>query len=192
MTEALLDLRALEVGYGSPIVGPVTFSVLPGEVLGLAGPNGSGKSTLLKAIAGDARVFAGEIRKKSELDIACMEQQAVRLPEMPFSGREYLHFAAADREPPPAQMLTWLDRRIDSLSGGQFQLLRCWAVLASDAELVLLDEPTNNLDMQSEQALASALNRDFAERGVLLVSHDRRFLKRVCDRVLEVQNWPSS
>ena len=121
-----------------------------------------------------------------------MEQNAVRIPEITFSVREYLHFAAADPEPPPAHMRTCLERRIDSLSGGQFQLLRCWAVLASDAELVLLDEPTNNLDMQSEQALASALNRDYAERGVLLVSHDRRFLKRVCDRVVEVQNWPSS
>ena len=192
MTAALLEIRALEAGYGSPIVGPVSYRILPGEVLGLVGPNGSGKSTLLKAIAGDVRVFAGEIQRKAALNVACMEQQAVRLPEMPFSGREYLHFAAADREPAPARMLDWLDQRIDSLSGGQFQLLRCWAVLACEAELVLLDEPTNNLDAESEQVLANALNRDYAERGVLLVSHDKDFLTRVCDRVLEVQQWASN
>jgi ATPase subunit of ABC transporter with duplicated ATPase domains len=192
VNDAILEIRALEAGYTAPIIGPVSFDILPGEVLGLVGPNGSGKSTLLKAIADDARVFAGEIRRKSGLDVAWMEQQAVRLPEMPFSGREYLHFAAADREPPPGQMLAWLDQRIDSLSGGQFQLLRCWAVLACEAELVLLDEPTNNLDTRSERALADALNRDYAERSVLLVSHDRDFLKRVCDRVLEIREWVSN
>ncbi len=192
MKDALLDIRALEAGYTAPIVGPVSFEILPGEVLGLVGPNGSGKSTLLGAIAGDVRIFAGEVRRKASLDIAWMEQQAVRLPEMPFSGREYLHFAAADREPAPEQMSTWLHQRIDSLSGGQFQLLRCWAVLACDAGLVLLDEPTNNLDVQSEQVLVDALNRDFAEQSVLLVSHDQDFLKKVCDRVLEVRQWASN
>jgi ATPase subunit of ABC transporter with duplicated ATPase domains len=111
---------------------------------------------------------------------------------MPFSGREYLHFADADNEAPLHQMDDWIDQRIDSLSGGQFQLLRCWAVLASDAELVMLDEPTNNLDSQSEQALTQALNREYAGRSVLLVSHDREFLKRVCGRVLDVQQWASN
>jgi ATPase subunit of ABC transporter with duplicated ATPase domains len=121
-----------------------------------------------------------------------MEQQAVRLPEMPFSGKEYLHFAGADREPLLPQMLDWLEQRIDSLSGGQFQLLRCWAALACDAELVMLDEPTNNLDIQSEQALTQALSREYVGRSVLLVSHDQAFLRRVCHRVLDVQEWASN
>lgn len=192
MIAPLLEVRGLEVGYSSPIVGPATFEVAPGEVLGLVGPNGSGKSTLLRAIADSARVFAGEIHMKAGLRMAWMEQQAVRLAEMPFSGREYLHFAGADHEPPLDEMLDWLDQRIDSLSGGQFQLLRCWAVLACDAELVMLDEPTNNLDIQSERALAQALSREYAGRSVLLVSHDREFLKRVCDRLLDVQQWVSN
>lgn len=192
MTHALLAVRGLEAGYAVPIVGPASFEVAPGEVLGLVGPNGSGKSTLLKAIADDARVFAGEISMKAGLHVAWMEQQAVRLPEMPFSGREYLHFADADNEPPLPPMLDWLGQRIDSLSGGQFQLLRCWAALACDAELVMLDEPTNNLDIESEQALTQALNREYAGRSVLLVSHDREFLKRVCDRVLDVEQWASN
>lgn len=188
----MLEVRGLEAGYATPIVGPVTFTVAPGEVLGLVGPNGSGKSTLLKAIADNARVFAGEIEMQTGLHVAWMEQQAVRLPEMPFSGTEYLHFAGADREPPLPHMLDWLEQRIDSLSGGQFQLLRCWAALACDAELVMLDEPTNNLDIRSEQALTQALNREYDGRSVLLVSHDQAFLKRVCDRVLDVQEWASN
>ena len=192
MTQSMLEVRGLEAGYTTPIVGPVTFAIAPGEVLGLVGPNGSGKSTLLKAVADKARVFAGEIRMQAGLRVAWMEQQAVRLPEMPFSGKEYLHFAGADREPLLPQMLDWLEQRIDSLSGGQFQLLRCWAALACDAELVMLDEPTNNLDIQSEQALTQALSREYVGRSVLLVSHDREFLKRVCGRVLDVQQWASS
>lgn len=192
MTNALLEVHGLEAGYAMPIVGPVSFEVNPGEVLGLVGPNGSGKSTLLKAIAGGVRVFSGEIRMRAGLQVAWMEQQAVRLPEMPFSGKEYLHFADADHEPPLPPMLDWLEQRIDSLSGGQFQLLRCWAALACDAELVMLDEPTNNLDIESEQALTEALNREYAGQSVLLVSHDREFLKRVCDRVLDVEQWASN
>jgi ATPase subunit of ABC transporter with duplicated ATPase domains len=192
MTAALLDVRALEAGYSSAIVGPATFQVTAGEVLGLVGPNGSGKTTLLKAIADSARIFSGEICREAGLTIAWMEQQALRLAEMPFSGREFLRFAEADEASPPAQMLDWLDQRIDSLSGGQFQLLRCWAALASEARLVMLDEPTNNLDIDSEQALAAALTREYRGRGVLLVSHDRAFLRHVCDRVLDVEQWASS
>ena len=115
-----------------------------------------------------------------------MEQHPVRLPEMPFDGWEYLHFAEAERAEPPERLREWLDQRIDSLSGGQFQLLRCWSVLATDAALVMLDEPTNNLDVESERALTEVLSSNRPDRGVLLVSHDRQFLERVCDRVMGV------
>ncbi len=184
--DALLSVAGVETGYTSPVVGPVSFRVAAGEVLGLVGPNGSGKSTLLKAIADSARIFAGSIERKPGLSIAWMEQQALRLPEMPFDGWEYLRFAGADDAPPPKQMLDWLGQRIDSLSGGQFQLLRCWAVLGCGAEFVMLDEPTNNLDIESEQTLATILSGEYSGRGVLLVSHDRAFLKRVCHRVVDV------
>ena len=184
--DVLLRLAEVETGYASAVVGPVSLQIESGDVIGLVGPNGSGKSTLLKAVANSARVFAGSIEQKPGLSIAWMEQQAVRLAEMPFSGWEYLHFAGADSSPPPQQMLDWLDQRIDSLSGGQFQLLRCWAVLGCGAEFVMLDEPTNNLDIESERTLASVLSGEYGGRGVLLVSHDREFLKRVCHRVVDV------
>lgn len=187
MTGVLLDVRDVETGYSNPVLGPLSFQVQAGQVLGLVGPNGSGKSTLLKAIGDSARIFAGAIERKPGLSIAWMEQHAIRLPEMPFSGWEYLHYAEAEAESPPALLEEWLDQRIDSLSGGQFQLLRCWAALGSRAELVMLDEPTNNLDLDSEHALASVLGGDYPDRGVLLVSHDRDFLQQVCDSVMDVQ-----
>jgi ATPase subunit of ABC transporter with duplicated ATPase domains len=187
MNEApLIRVTGLEAGYERPVVGPVSFTVTTGEVFGLVGPNGSGKSTILKAIANHVRVFDGDIEIRPDLKVAWMDQQPVRLPEMPFSAREYLHYAEASREDPPAHLASWMDRRVDSLSGGQFQLLGCWTVLGSRAELLLLDEPTNNLDNESEQALIDILSQKHDRRGVLLVSHDRDFLTQVCDRVLEV------
>ncbi len=186
MTDVLLSLSDVETGYTKSVIGPISFQVNAGQVVGLVGPNGSGKSTLLKAIADHTRIFAGQISRKPGLTVAWMEQQPVRLPEMPFNGWEYLHYAAADREAPPEQMLDWLDQRIDSLSGGQFQLLRCWTALGGTAELVMLDEPTNNLDVKSEETLTEILHGEQGNRGVLLVSHDRGFLETVCDRVLDV------
>jgi len=182
---ALIRAEDLEVGYAQPVVGPLSFTVLPGEVVGLAGPNGSGKSTVLKALANHVRVFAGNMHRRSELTIGWLQQQPLQLPEMPFNGWEYLRYARA-ADAPPAHLAAWLDQRVDSLSGGQFQLLNVWAVLSSVAELLLLDEPTNNLDVEGEQILANTLKQLEQRRGVLLVSHDRAFLERVCDRVLEV------
>jgi len=182
----LLAVHGLEAGYETPVVGPVSFSVNPGEIFGLVGPNGSGKSTLLKAIAESVRVFDGDIERKPGLTIAWMDQQPVRLPEMPFSGREYLRYAEADAEEPPPYLEAWLDKRVDSLSGGQFQLLGCWTALGTEAELVMLDEPTGNLDLESERTLVEILSREHHNRGVLLVSHDRAFLDQVCDRVMDV------
>lgn len=186
MTEHMLSIAELRAGYEEAVMGPISFTIDAGEILGLAGPNGSGKSTLLKAIGGEARVFDGHITSKPRLTVAWMEQQPVRLPEMPFDGYEYLRFARADKAAPPAQMEQWLGQRIDSLSGGQFQLLACWTALGCQAELIILDEPTNNLDTESESTLENILLGDRGQRGILIVSHDRSFLEKVCDRVLEV------
>ena len=180
MSDALIHAEELEVGYAQPVVGPLSFAVMPGEVVGLAGPNGSGKSTVHNALADHVRVFAGSMHRRSELTIGWLQQQPLQLPEMPFNGWEYLSFARAT-EPPPAHLAAWLDQRVDSLSGGQYQLLNVWAVLGSVADLLLLDEPTNNLDLEGEQILANTLKQLEQRRGVLLVSHDRAFLERVCD-----------
>lgn len=189
MSATLLEVDALETGYSAPIIGPITFRVERGQVVGLVGPNGIGKSTLLKAIADNAQIFAGTVTRRDGLTIAWMEQQAPRLPEMPFDGWEYLRYAQATRHAPPERLASWLDQRVDSLSGGQFQFLSCWAALGGSAELVLLDEPTNNLDDASADALRAILRHDDAsrsDRAVLIVSHDHAFLEGICDRVLDI------
>jgi zinc transport system ATP-binding protein len=189
MTTTLLEVDALETGYSEPVIGPISFRVERGQVVGLVGPNGIGKSTLLKAIADGAQIFSGRVFRKDGLTIAWMEQQQVRLPEMPFNGWEYLRYAGATQHAPPDRLARWLDQRVDSLSGGQFQFLSCWSALGGNAELVLLDEPTNNLDEESADALRAILRHDGAaraDRAVLIVSHDHAFLRGICDRVLDI------
>jgi len=185
VSDALLEADGLTAGYDAPLLGPLSLRVDPGEVIGVWGPNGCGKSTLLKAVAGKARVFSGELRCRPGLTLGWQLQQPVRLEEMPFSGRDYLRYAKAVQEP-PSRLAQWLDRRVDTLSGGQFQLLAVWAILGGAADLVLLDEPTNNLDPEGELLLADMLRAEQGERAVLLVSHERRFLYEACSRVLEI------
>ncbi len=179
--------EALTAGYGGPVSGPLSFTLARGEVVGLWGPNGSGKSTLLKSLVGGARIFSGTLYKANGLNLAFQDQRPVRREEMPFTGREYLHYAGADRESPPERLRSWLNRRIDELSGGQFQLLSVWAALGGHADLVLLDEPTNNLDPKSESLLIEILRAESKHRTVLLVSHEREFLRAACSRVLELK-----
>jgi zinc transport system ATP-binding protein len=185
MTTRLLEATDLVAGYRRPVVGPLSFRIQPGEVVGIWGANGCGKSTLLKALAGSARLFGGRVNRRPGLTFAWQTQEPVRLDEMPFSGWEYLGYGEANRSPPDL-LRNWLDRRIDSLSGGQFQLLAAWAILATRADLVLLDEPTNNLDPEGETLLADMLRSEQGHRAVLLVSHERHFLQQACNRVLEI------
>jgi len=187
MSLPILQVDQLQAGYETPVVGPLSFHVNQGDVIGIAGPNGTGKSTLLKAVANGVHIFAGEIRKRADLNVAWMDQHPVQLPEMPFSGWEYLRFTEADRAPPEF-LARWLDQRVDALSGGQYQLLCLWSVLGGHADLLLLDEPTNNLDQHSARVIEDALKADQGSRAVLVVSHERGFLERVAHRVLEVDS----
>lgn len=186
MGEWVLRATALQAGYDGPVVGPLSFTVGPGEVVGLWGPNGSGKSTVLRAVMGSARVLGGALERAAGLTLGYQAQHPVRLDEMPFTGAEYLRYATADREPPPDRLTPWLTRRLDRLSGGQFQLLSVWAALGGRAGLVLLDEPTNNLDPAGEALLAEVLGSERGRRATLLVSHEREFLEACCNRVVEV------
>ena len=187
----LLRVEGLVAGHRTaPVIGPMTFTLSPGEVIGLWGANGVGKSTLLNAIAGTARPFAGTIRRRPGLTLAYQEQLPARLPLMPMTGRDLLLRAAGiAATPPPARLRPWLGQRLDTLSGGEFQLLNVWATLASGMDLVLLDEPTNNLDPDAESLLGEFLATRRRGQAVLLVSHERDFLDAVCPRVLEVVAW---
>jgi len=189
LTVELLRVEGLVAGYARPVIGPLSFSVSRGEVLGLWGGNGTGKSTVLNAIARGARILGGTVERAPGLTLAYQEQQPVRLPVMPLTGYDLLRTAGGDHAKPPEALAAILPRRIDTLSGGQYQLLCVWAALGSAMDLVLLDEPTNNLDPTTESRLVEILAEQRGRRAVLLVSHERRFLDAACSRVLAVDPW---
>ena len=183
----MLTLVDAVAGYTAPVSPPATFSVARGEVLGLAGPNGIGKSTLLKAVLGTATLFAGRIERAPEMRIGYLSQQPVRLPEVPLSGSELLATLGAGRLTPPARLAEKLKQRIDRLSGGEYQLLMLWATLAGEGDVILLDEPTNNLDAGHIRTAIDEIAAARAQRATLVVSHDRGFLDAVCTRIVALE-----
>ncbi|MEW5708037.1 MAG: ATP-binding cassette domain-containing protein [Pseudomonadota bacterium] len=182
----LLELLDLEAGYGAPVVGPVSLRVARGEVVGLWGRNGSGKSTLLNALVGLARIFAGRIVKAAGARVAYDRQHGAPVTGLPVCAQDLIDLTGAHAERLPPFLRPMLRARLDTLSGGQRQFFQVWACLAAPADLVLLDEPTNNLDPWAETALAEALRSLGPDRAVLLVSHERDFLDRVCHRIVEI------
>jgi ATPase subunit of ABC transporter with duplicated ATPase domains len=182
----LLTVSDLVVGYRTPVLGPLSFTLPAGRVLGIVGANGCGKSTLLKALYGQARIFAGSIDKGAGVSFTCQQQHPVRLDQMPLSVRDYLGLLDADRVPLPERLAALAHRRIDSLSGGQYQLLAVWTCLASPAQVALLDEPTNNLDPEGVALLTEWLQERRPGHSLLLISHDAEFMAAVCDERVDV------
>jgi ATPase subunit of ABC transporter with duplicated ATPase domains len=182
----LLAYHDVVAGYTEPVVGPVSFEVGPGEIVALRGPNGSGKSTLLGALTGSSRVFSGQVERRPGITVSLQRQIPSRPEGIPLNGNELLRLTGAHQAAPPALLAPLLALRADQLSGGQFQLLEVWACLGGDADLHILDEPTNNMAPSTIDALVSILHGKRNERGVLVVSHERGFVDEVADRVVEL------
>ncbi|MFZ2855601.1 MAG: ATP-binding cassette domain-containing protein [Rhodocyclaceae bacterium] len=182
---ALFEVSALTAGYARPVVGPLSLQLDAGEILGIVGPNGVGKSTLLAALAGSARIFAGRIDKRPALRLSLQQQQPPAIDGVPLNGGELLALTGATADGLPPWLAPRLGERLDRLSGGQLQFLYLWACLQAPADAVLLDEPTNNLDPDGVAFLEGALRLRAREgAGVLLVSHDARFIDAVCNRTV--------
>lgn len=185
---ALLSLEQVVAGWQRPATRPVNLSLASSEIVGLTGPNGVGKSTLLAAVAGRARVFAGRIERRADLRIALQTQDVPPVVGLPLCGSELLALTGASPAGLPPWLADRLECRLDQLSGGQRHYLALWAVLDTPADLVLLDEPTNNLDQAGVAHLTRHL-RDLAAggRGILVVSHDAAFVQAVCDRIVSLE-----
>jgi len=183
----LLQAQGLVAGWQQPATQPLDFAIAAGEVVGLTGPNGVGKSTVLAAIAGRANIFAGRLERAPGIRLGLQTQDVPPVVGMPISGRELLALTGATASGLPPWLAERLDTRLDRLSGGQRHYLTLWAVLQAPADLMLLDEPTNNLDRAGVAHLTAHL-RERAENGsgLLVVSHDAAFVAAVCDRVIEL------
>lgn len=163
-----------------------------GERVGLVGPNGAGKSVLLRLILGEEAPTGGTIRLGPSVRVGYYAQ----LHETLDYGRtpvETVRLAAPLTE---AEAVAFLGSflftyeqacgRVGNLSGGERSRLQLALLMLSDANLLLLDEPTNNLDIPSAEVLEDALER--FEGTVLVISHDRYFLDRTVERILELDD----
>ena len=185
MSAPLLRAQALVAGWQGPATAPLDFVLESGRILGVTGPNGVGKTTVLSALAGRARVFSGLLEMRPGLRLALQTQEVPPVAGVPLTGRELLALTAAQADGLPPWLAGRLDLRLDRLSGGQRHYLALWAILQAPADLVLLDEPTNNLDAAGVAHLASALRRLAGSgTGVVVVSHDHEFVEAVCDQVI--------
>lgn len=182
----LLEFRQVVAGYAHAVVGPTSFALGRGDILGLSGPNGCGKSTLLRALVGGARLFQGSIERFPGLRISYQTQAFDAPRDFPLSGAELLALTGAPAAGLPDWLHSKLGKRLDSLSGGQLQFLRLWACLMAPADLVLLDEPTNNLDRDGVAFLEAVLHRFDRQRALIVVSHDARFVHAVCTHTIEL------
>lgn len=161
------------------------------QKIGVIGRNGAGKSTLCKIIIGQEEADSGEISKSTDLRLSYLEQQdPFRVEEtiqdflIRYTGKEEWECGEmAHRFQITNEML---NLPISSLAGGYRTRVKLTAMLLDDPNFLILDEPTNYLDLSTLILLENFL-QDF-NGGFLIVSHDREFLKRTCDQTLEVEN----
>ncbi|MBA4017667.1 MAG: ABC transporter ATP-binding protein [Pirellula sp.] len=202
MPSAPVEVRNLTQRYGPlAALDDCSFALAPGEICGLLGPNGAGKSTLLRLLMGYLRPTSGQARIAGldcYADSVAVHERTAYLPGdarlFPhFAGRDVLRFFASLRGPGFAERAALLARRLDldlarrvgAMSTGMRQKLALVTVLAVDAPLVILDEPTSNLDPTVRgEVVALVREAQQAGRTVFFSSHILDEVEKTCDRVL--------
>ena len=184
----IINIEHISKIYGEKVIyEDASFGVQQGDKIGIVGINGTGKSTLLKMIAGEETPDEGQIIRQNGLKIAWVPQNPV-FPE----GADIRSYALEDAGDMSWQVeanlmelgITDFEQKIETLSGGQKRRVVLARTLSDDFDVLLLDEPTNHLDGQMITWLEEYLR---GYRGtVLMVTHDRYFLDRVCSRILEI------
>jgi ATP-binding cassette subfamily F protein 3 len=179
----------VELG-GTTILAGVDLTVLRGERVGVVGENGAGKSVLLRVLAGELDAGDGERKAGPSIRFGRLAQD--RRPDDPkATPLEVVRRAAPISEGDAVSRLMkflfgyeQVRRPIESLSGGEWTRLQLLLLMLEGANCLLLDEPTNHLDIESVEMLEGAL--ESFEGTAIFVSHDRYFLDRIADRILEV------
>ena len=191
--ERVVELASVGVELGErPILTDVDLTVLRGERVGVVGDNGAGKSVLLRVLAGDLDPTEGERKAGPSIRFGRLAQD--RRPDDPKATPLQLVRRAAPISEGEAvsRLMKFLfsyeqvRRPLDSLSGGEWTRLQLLLLMLEGANCLLLDEPTNHLDIESVEMLESAL--ESFEGTAIFVSHDRYFLDRISDRILEVSD----
>ena len=188
----LLQVHQISKSYGSQIIlEDATTSFSRHQKIGMIGRNGAGKSTLCRIITGEEEMDSGRVTRNAELRLSYLEQHdSFKLDETVIeflarkSGKEEWQCGeVAGRFQLKGDLLY---TNIGSLAGGYRTRVKLTAMLLNDPNFLILDEPTNYLDLSTLVLLENFL-QDF-KGGFLIVSHDREFLKRTCSSTLEAEN----
>ncbi|WP_024326851.1 ATP-binding cassette domain-containing protein [Thioalkalivibrio sp. AKL19] len=181
---AILRAQAVHLGFHRPVLGPLSLEVPTGARWALTGPNGIGKSLLLKAVTGQARIHGGTLELGPSTRVSLLAQDHSRRDPWPLCGHDWFRaMGAAAPGQPRVQAL--LNRRLDRLSGGQWQLLRLAAALHSgihqrpQERLILLDEPANHLDAEVRGDAVELIATLPTDATLVMTSHDDDFLRAV-------------
>lgn len=196
----VVDLENVSVSYGDKhVLTDVTWRIAPGERTGVLGVNGAGKSTLLSLVSGTLQPTAGRVKRGKTIKVATLTQQLAELDDVwndrvsDVIARHKSSYIAGGKAMTPTQMLervgfqsAQLSTQVKDLSGGQKRRLQLLLILLSEPNVLILDEPTNDLDTDMLAAIEDLL--DTYPGTLLVVSHDRYLLERVTDQQYAVIN----
>ena len=189
---AYLDVQNLTKTFGAlTLFEHISFSIAEGQHVGLVAKNGVGKSTLLSILTGHEGYDEGEITYRRDLRIGYLEQAPHFNPDESVLDACFNQKGDAEKVLRAKQVLTQLkisdlNQPMSQLSGGQQKRVALANVLLTEPDLLILDEPTNHLDLDMIEWLEGYLTR--GNKTLLMVTHDRFFLDRVCDIILELDD----
>ena len=192
MAVPYIDIQGLSKSFGAlTLFEDISFSISEGQRVGLIAKNGTGKSTLLSVLTGKEGYDAGKIICKRDLKIGYLEQSPWFDPDESVLDACFNHHDEEERLLKAKQILTQLKIKdltqpMGQLSGGQQKRVALANVLITEPELLILDEPTNHLDLEMIEWLEGFLSR--GNKTLLMVTHDRYFLDRVCNIIIELDD----
>ncbi len=187
-----LDVQQLTKSFGSLVLFEnISFSIAEGQKVGLIAKNGTGKSTLLSVLSGKEGYDTGKIVFRRDLKVGMLEQSPAFNPLESVLDACFNHRGDPEKILKAKQILTQLkisdlNQAMGELSGGQQKRVMLANVLIQEPDLLILDEPTNHLDLEMIEWLEGFLNR--GNKTLLMVTHDRFFLDRVCSVIMELDD----
>lgn len=187
-----IDVQSLTKSFGAHILfNNISFSIAEGQHVGLIAKNGTGKTTLLSILAGKESYESGSIIYKKDLRIGFLEQAPQFDPDESVLDACFNHNGEPEMVLKAKQILTQLkisdlEQRMGQLSGGQQKRVALANILITEPDMLILDEPTNHLDLDMIEWLEGYLSR--GNKTLLMVTHDRYFLDRVCNIILELDD----
>jgi ABC transporter, ATP-binding protein len=188
----VLDVQNLTKRFGAKVLFEnISFAIAEGQRVGLIAQNGTGKSTLLSILMGEEGKDGGEVIYRNGLRVACLVQSPTFDPKETVLDACFNHHGDDDKVLKAKQILTQLkiadlNQPMGELSGGQQKRVALANTLITEPDFLILDEPTNHLDLEMIEWLEGFLSR--GNKTLLMVTHDRYFLDRVCNLIVELDN----